>query len=312
MSGLLLCVGPDADSRAETADALREATDREVVECPDRAAAVGALAPSVDAVVTAFDLPDGTGVDLLEPLRDAAPDAAFVLFTDTDPAVVEEATPADAVMEYVPEGVPGAREELARLVAHSVDQRTQTAYPLPDDEDGRLAALAAYEPVLEAAEPAVERLTRLASDLLDVPMAAVGIVDEETQSFVACYGVEFGVLAREDTVCTHAVLEEAVTTIPDLATDPRFEGNAELQGTDLRAYASANLTTPGGHVVGTFCAYDEFPREWTDADREHLRLLAAEAMEVLELRRRLHDADAGEQPGDHTPDIDTTSGGEPR
>jgi CheY-like chemotaxis protein len=312
MSGLLLCVGPDADSRAETAAALREATDREVVECPDRAAAVGALAPSVDAVVTAFDLPDGTGVDLLEPLRDAVPDAAFVLFTDADPAVVEEATPADAVMEYVPKGLPGAHEELARLVAHSVDQRTQTAYPLPDDEDGRLAALAAYEPVLEATEPAAERLTRLASDLLDVPMAAVGIVDEDAQSFVACYGVEFGVLAREDTVCTHAVLEEAVTTIPDLATDPRFEGNAELQGTDLRAYASANLTTPGGDVVGTFCAYDEFPREWTDADREHLRLLAAEAMEALELRRRLHEADAGEQPGDHTPDIATTNGGEPR
>lgn len=288
MVGTLLCVDADADARAATAERLREATDGEVIECPDLATATGALDATVDCVVSEFELPDGTGLDLLAELRETVPDAGFVLFTVADPDEVDTSTLRGGVAEYVPKGSPNAHDMLVELVRHTVAFRTQTAYPLPDDEARRVDALAAYRPVLAAAEPAFDRLATLASDLLDVPMAAIGVIDDRTQEFVACYGVDFGVFPREDTVCTYAALEPGVTTIPDLADDPRFAGNEGLAEHDLRAYASANLTSPEGRVVGTFCVYDSGPREWTDEDRERLRLLAAEAMETLELRRRLH------------------------
>lgn len=287
----VLCVDPDEGARSDTAATLED-LGATVTACADLETAVDELDAAIDCVVSEFELPDGTGLDLLATLRERHPDTAFVLFTDTDPDSVDTDALTGAITEYIPKGAPNAHHQLADLVQHTVAFRTQTAYPLPDDEAERVAALDAYRPVLAAAEPTFDRLTTLAGDLLDVPMTAVGIIDDREQEFLACYGVDFGVFPREETVCTYALLEPGVTTIPDLADDPRFAGNEGLESYDLRAYASANLTTPDGRVVGTFCAYDRVPREWTDDDRDNLRLLAAEAMETLELRRRLHESGA--------------------
>jgi GAF domain-containing protein len=288
MSGTVLCVDPDDEARSATASTLEDA-GLTVTTCPDLATAVDRLDGTIDCVVSEFELPDGSGLDLLTVLRERVPDASFVLFTEADPDDIDSSAPDGAVIEYVPKRDPGARTRLAELVHHSVAFRTQTAYPLPDDERDRVEALEAYRPILSDVAPAFDRLATLASDLLDVPMAAIGILDEHEQEFVACYGVDFGVFPREETVCTYALLESGVSTIPDLADDPRFADNEGLDTLDLRAYASANLTTSEGRVVGTFCAYDSGPREWTDQDREHLQLLAAEAMEQMDLRRRLHE-----------------------
>jgi CheY-like chemotaxis protein len=296
MPGTVLCVDPDDEGRATTATTLRDTTDRSVVECGDLAAALDALGPDVACVVSELRLPDGTGLDLLAELRDRAPDAGFVLFTDAEPDAVDTGVLGGAVAEYVPKGGPNARRRLANLVEHTVAFRTQTAYPLPDDEADRVSAIDAYRPVLGDAEPAFGRLTTLAGDLLGVPMAAVGIIDDHEEMFLACYGVDFGVLPREDTVCTYSLLEPGVTTIADLAEDPRFAHNEGIEASDLRAYASANITTAEGRVIGTFCAFDTVPREWTDEDCDHLELLAAESMESLELRRRLHEAEDATQP----------------
>jgi GAF domain-containing protein len=296
MSATVLCVDPEDESREATVTALREATGREVVGCADLAAAVAALGPAVGCVVSEFDLPDGTGLDLLGELRTTDPDAGFVLFTDTDPAAIDTTVLSGAVAEYVPKSGSNARDRLVDLVAHTVTFRNQTAYPLPQGEGERVAVLEAYQPVLAAVEPTFERLSSLGSALLNAPMAVVGIIDEREEEFLGCFGVDFDILPREDTICTYALLEPGVTAISDVDADPRFEGREEFDTQDLRAYASANLTTPDGHVIGTFCVYDDAPREWSEADRQHLEALAAEAMEALELRRRLHEAEDADDP----------------
>lgn len=301
MTGTVLCVDPDDDARAATVSALEDA-GLTVTACPDLAAAVERLDDTIDCVVTEFELPGGSGLDLLAAVRERVPDASFVLFTGADPDEVETSALRGAVTEYVPKGSPNARELLLDLVRHSVSFRTQTAYPLPDDEAERVAALDAYRPVLAAAEPAFDRIASLAGDLLDAPMAAIGIVDDREQEFIACHGVDFDTLSREKTICTYALLEPGVTTIEDVSEDPRFSDNERLEAVPLRAYAGAKMTTPEGRVVGTVCVYDSVPREWTDQDRERLRLLAAEAMEVLELRRRLHEHGDGEADTDPRPD----------
>ena len=284
-----LCVDPDEGARNDTV-AVLEDLGVTVTACPDLGTAVDELDAPFDCVVSEFELPDGTGLDLLSTLREQQPDTAFVLFTDADPDTIDASASTGAVSEFVPKDSPNAHHRLADLVQHTVAFRTQTAYPLPDDESERVAALDAYRPVLAAVEPTFDRLTTLAGSLLDAPMTAIGIIDDREQEFPACYGVDFDVFPREETVCTYALLEPGVTAISDLSDDPRFAGNEGLEAHELRAYASAKLTTPDGRIVGTFCAYDRVPREWTDDDCDHLESLAAEAMEVLELHRRLHEA----------------------
>jgi GAF domain-containing protein len=83
------------------------------------------------------------------------------------------------------------------------------------------------------------------------------------------------------------LLEEGITVIEDLASDPLFGANDAIAGTGLRFYAGAKLVSPDDHVVGTFCVMDDEPRSFSASEREVLAALGEEAMEQLGLRRRL-------------------------
>jgi GAF domain-containing protein len=48
------------------------------------------------------------------------------------------------------------------------------------------------------------------------------------------------------------------------------------------------MRTAEGHAIGVLCCIDDEPRTYTRDERQDLRLFADEAMEQLELRRRLN------------------------
>lgn len=284
--GTVLCIDPDEAERSTTCRALRERTDLSVVGCDSLATAKGSLVDSVGCVVTEYELPDGTGIDLVEHAREVAPDTACVLYTTVDPDDIDTSEAGAAIMEYLQKGGDGDRDALVGLVNHVVSFRTQTAYPLPEDEAERLDALAQYTDDPQALEASLDRLTEIAGALFDVPMAMVGIMDEHEQRFISCYGMPSGdSVDREDTVCTYAMLEEDVTVIEDLLEDPRFEDNPGIREVGFRFYASADITTPDGHDLGTFCLYDDEPRGLDEGERALLQKLADEAMDQLQLRR---------------------------
>jgi GAF domain-containing protein len=290
---MILCVDPDNDAREQTRAALSEAgfdvdgvgtlaDARDALEGDNR----------VDCVVTEYDLPDGTGLAVFDEARDTVPDAACLLFTDTPLADVDSAGFGDLVAEYV--GKSDGRGELTAAVEHALAFRSQTAYPLPENENARLAALEQYAGDPEELDESLDRLTELATELFDLNAAAIGLIDAHHQEFLSCHGVAFDPLDREDTVCTYALLEDGVTVIEDVAADPRFADNDGLVADNIRFYASAPLVTPEGQSIGTFCVYDDDPRGFDDRDRELLALLGDQTMDQLVLRRRLRDARRGE------------------
>ncbi|SDZ94490.1 GAF domain-containing protein [Haloplanus vescus] len=285
---MILCVDPDERARTATVDAFDEAGFE------TRAASSSATArrvldetDTVDALVTEYELPDGTGLELVRDARELSPDTACVLFTAVGLDDIDTSEFGGVVAEFVSKDDPDARAEVVARVEQSVALQTQTAYPLPEDEGARVAALERY-----AANPAelgdsIDRLAELATALFDVDSSAIGLIDAHEQRFLACHGISFDPVDREDTVCTYAILDDDVTVFEDTQDDPRFSGNEGLAAANIRFYASASLTTPDGHHIGTFCVYDDTPRTFSERDRHHLQLLADEAMEQLELRRQL-------------------------
>ena len=79
-------------------------------------------------------------MELIREAREIAPDVACVLYTDAGLGEIDTAGFGDVIAEYVPEEDPAATDRLVDVVEHSLAFRSQTAYPLPDDEDTRLAA----------------------------------------------------------------------------------------------------------------------------------------------------------------------------
>lgn len=288
---MLLFVEPDPDRRSSVAATLR-AAGFEVTAVADAATARDQLtdAEGLDCLVTEQALPDGTGLELVREVRDRSAATACILWTDVGLDAIDTEAFGDVVAEYLPKSGPNSDEELLDMVEHSVAFRTQTAYPLPENEDARLAALERYAAAPEELGASIDRLTELATELFGLNAAAVGLIDEHEQRFLGCHGIELEPMPREETVCTYAILDVDVTVIEDVREDPRFDGNEGLRATDIRFYASAPVNSPDGQPIGTFCVYDDQPRTFDDRSRELLTLLAAEAADQLALRRDLREA----------------------
>lgn len=288
---MILCVDPDDTARARTREALAEA-DFETAGGASVADARAALEDGdVECVVTEYGLPDGTGLDLVQAVRETSPDTTCVLFTETPLDDVDTASSGGVVAEYLDRSAPDALDRLTSLVEHSVSFLSQTAYPLPPDEDTRLDALARYTTAPDALDDALDRLTSLAAALFDLDQSFVGLVDAHHERFVSCFGGEFDELPREQTACTYAILDDDVTVFEDVANDPRFESNDALAAAGIGFYAGAPLLTDDGAAIGSFCVAGAEPRSFPASDRDRLRALADEAMSQFELHRLLSEAD---------------------
>ena len=290
MDATILCVDGDGDRRADTADTLASGLPggADVVEADgvERAGDLVASAP-VDCVVTEYALPDGTGLDVAAAIREHRPDAVCVLYTATPHDEVDTTAAEDVVVEFVPRGRPTSEAELATLVESLLRMRTHTAYPVPADESDRVAAVEAYRPAAEAASEALDRLTDVAAAHFGTALTYVALMLEHEQVMLETVGEGPPVLPREDTVCTYAMLEDGVVVVEDLAADPLFAANEALAEAGLRFYAGTELVSPDGHVLGTFCVMDDEPRSFSASGRSVLAALGEEAMDQLELRRRL-------------------------
>jgi diguanylate cyclase (GGDEF)-like protein len=162
------------------------------------------------------------------------------------------------------------------------------AAPVPNNETQRLAALRAYSILDTEPEPAFDRITAIASRVLGVPIALVSLVDAERQWFKAKIGVEGAGSAREHAFCAHAIMHDEPMVVNDAHRDRRFVENPFVTGPPrVRFYAGAPLQAPDGYNLGTLCALDTRPREFSDREKETLSDLAALVVEQLELRKAL-------------------------
>lgn len=160
---------------------------------------------------------------------------------------------------------------------------------IADNEQERLQALHELELLDTQAEERFDRLTRLARQLFDVPIALVSLVDAERQWFKSRQGLDVCETGRDVSFCGHAILGEEIFEIGDASKDPRFADNPLVTGAaQIRFYAGAPLMTSKGYVIGTLCIIDSRPRQLSAAERVALRDLAdAVVAEVdrIELQR---------------------------
>jgi phosphoribosyl 1,2-cyclic phosphodiesterase len=161
--------------------------------------------------------------------------------------------------------------------------RWQSA-PLPRDERDRLQALRKLNVLDTPPEERFDRYTRDACTTFDVPFATVTLVDEHRQWFKSRRGTEIAETPRDQSVCAHAILENDVLQVSDLAADDRFADNPAITGTGLRFYAGAPLVLSDGSRVGTLCIGDSEPRMLTADQLGELQRLADAVRNELEAR----------------------------
>ncbi len=152
------------------------------------------------------------------------------------------------------------------------------------NEPARLAALQATGILDTPADPHFDRLVRMVSVLMDVPVALVSLVDRDRQWFKARLGFDPRETDRNVSFCAHALHSHDLLVVPDAMRDPRFADNLLVTGpVGIRFYAGAPLLLPCGQIAGTLCAIDRRARDITLSERWLLAELAATTVGLITL-----------------------------
>ena len=138
-------------------------------------------------------------------------------------------------------------------------------------------------------EEAFDRLTRLVTRLLGVPVALVSLLDRDRQFFKSCIGLPEPWATSRQTPLSHSFCQHTVVTgepliVEDAREHPELKHNLAIPDIGVVAYAGVPLVTSDGVVLGAFCAIDTSPRRWSESDVATLRDLAASAAREIDLR----------------------------
>ncbi|QXT40197.1 GAF domain-containing protein [Gymnodinialimonas ceratoperidinii] len=114
-------------------------------------------------------------------------------------------------------------------------------------------------------EEGFDRLSRLASRLLGVPVSLVSLVDSKRQFFKAEEGLQGHYAETRETPLTHSFCQYVVTTEESLAVvdareHPLLSDNAAIEDLNVIAYLGEPLHAPDGAIIGSFCAISDQPR----------------------------------------------------
>lgn len=158
-------------------------------------------------------------------------------------------------------------------------------HPLAVDEAARLAAVDASGLLDTPPETVFDRLTWLATQVTECPIALITMLGEQRQWFKSRIGVGFTETPRSWAFCNHAILQDGPFMVEDAQQDPRFADNPLVTGeTHIRFYSGITLRDAGGQPLGTLCVLDREPRRLRDRELKALAELAAIASEELARR----------------------------
>jgi serine phosphatase RsbU (regulator of sigma subunit) len=130
------------------------------------------------------------------------------------------------------------------------------------------------------ADPSFDRYARMVSRALGTSVALVTLIEDERQVFPGACGLPADIEAHRETplshsFCKYVVIDQAPLVVPDLREDERLREHPAIADLGVVAYAGWPITDHTGAIVGSLCALEYEPREWSTADLEMLEDLAA-------------------------------------
>ncbi|MFD5824386.1 GAF domain-containing SpoIIE family protein phosphatase [Lentzea sp. NPDC060358] len=146
----------------------------------------------------------------------------------------------------------------------------------------------------------MDRFARLVASALRVPVALVSLVERDRQVFPGLLGLGEPLASTRATPLSHSLCQTVVRTgsplvLHDTEADQNWCSHPAVTDLKVAAYAGMPLTDDDGNVLGSLCAIDTSPREWTGEQLQDLVDLAAACSAELRLliaSRRLEAAHA--------------------
>lgn len=142
-------------------------------------------------------------------------------------------------------------------------------------EQRRQAALEAMNVLDTLPDERVDRVTRLAKEIFDVPIVAVNLIDRDRQWSKSHIGLSATEVPRDVSLCRHTVERNAAFVVEDMTISTELADHpAVVDDPGVRFYAGHPVHSPDGQPVGALCLVDTKPRTFTERQGALLRDLA--------------------------------------
>ena len=156
----------------------------------------------------------------------------------------------------------------------------------------RLVALKSVAMIDTPAEPMFDRMTYLATRLLNAPTSLISLIDGNRQWFKSLVGLQDPWGTRRETPLSYSICQYVVTSQKPLAlTDSRqvdfLRGNLGVSELNIVAYLGMPLTTANGQTLGALCVIDNQPRQWTMEEVDILQSLSETTISLIEMRAQI-------------------------
>ncbi|MDP5308531.1 GAF domain-containing protein [Paracoccus spongiarum] len=153
----------------------------------------------------------------------------------------------------------------------------------------RLRALTSSQLLDSLPEASFDRILRVATHLLGVPVGLFSLVTDRRQFFKAQQGLDGPVAEARETPLTHSFCQYVVSldqplAVADARQSPLLRENGAVSDLGVIAYLGAPVHGPGGEALGSLCAIDSVPRDWTAEETAVLADLAAMLESEIALR----------------------------
>ncbi len=157
---------------------------------------------------------------------------------------------------------------------------------IPPNDDLRLQAVEDLDILDTPPEDAFDRITRMAARIMEVPMAAVTIVDKNRQWFKSRVGLDVQETPRKHSFCGHAINSESLFIVTNAKEDERFFDNPLVTGgPHISFYIGIPVSDPNGYPIGTLCAISDEVKTPTETQKVLLLDLAKMVESELKMRQ---------------------------
>ena len=150
-------------------------------------------------------------------------------------------------------------------------------------EEARLDALRQLKLLDTPASESFDRITRMASQIFNLPVAAISLTDRDRQWFKSRVGIDHWGIPRDKAPCAEVAETARPLVITDFLADPCY-ADSLLARNGTRFYAGAPLVTSEGYGLGSLCVLGAEPRQASPAELRALTDLAAMVMGQIELQ----------------------------
>jgi PAS domain S-box-containing protein len=135
------------------------------------------------------------------------------------------------------------------------------------DNPSRVAALKRLNRLDSRAVEYFDRLTRLAQQMLAVPISLFSLIDDTRQHFKSSLGlsdalVKAGGLPLSHSFCQHVITSGKPLVVSDASKHALVKDNPSALEYGFVAYAGVPVLSAEGYAVGVFCVIDQRPRVW--------------------------------------------------